>query len=95
MARSADIGYDINRGSNGIALPRTAQESLATDLPLHNGRHIRDYEEFVAKQLNALDRRSLSLSDEQLLDEVGTIEDRIRSKLLDGSLRLQHGDPRP
>ncbi|RFA24172.1 hypothetical protein CAI21_22560, partial [Alkalilimnicola ehrlichii] len=95
MHRAAELGYDINRGSNGIALPTTVAESAATGLPLHTGRHVADYERYVNSQLNRLQRRydAGRVSDSQLPSELGRIEDNIRNALLARQVRLQHADP--
>jgi hypothetical protein len=33
------LGYDVDRGSNGILLPETREGSIATKLPQHQGSH--------------------------------------------------------
>ena len=96
LRRAADdLGYDINRAENCIALPATVEESLATGLPLHSGRHLSEYTDFVEGLLDDLDRRAGNLSDTELLDEIAKVEDQIREGLIDGTLRLQNADPRP
>ena len=95
MHRAAELGYDINRGTNGIALPTKLAESAATGLPLHTGRHLSEYERYVNSQLSRIQRRYDvgRISDGQLLNEVGRVEGNIRSVLLNRQVRLQHADP--
>ncbi|SSR04610.1 Rhs family protein [Acinetobacter baumannii] len=88
-------GYNINRGSNGIALPRTIDESRASGLPLHSGRHLAEYTEFTNSQLERLQNKydEGSLSNKNFGNEIKKIEDRIRKALLNNEVRLQRNDP--
>ena len=95
MHKAAGLGYNINRGANGIALPRTIAESVKTGLPLHSGRHIAEYENLLNSQLNKLQRKYDlgKIKDENLIPEISKIENNIRDKLLSGKIKLQHTDP--
>ena len=92
-----ELGYNINRGSNGIALPTTQDLSLKTGLPLHDGKHISEYTSFVQDKLDTLQRKweNSLIEKSELMDEVAKIEDSIRSALIDDEVRLQHHDARP
>ncbi|MGL6095925.1 MAG: AHH domain-containing protein, partial [Fimbriiglobus sp.] len=39
MKRAAELGYDINRGTNGVMLPNTPDGAKQFYLPYHRGRH--------------------------------------------------------
>lgn len=95
MARAADLGYNINRGTNGIALPTEIAESIATGLPLHNGRHLGEYTEYVEAQLSRLQNRHElgAVTDQSLLREVSKVEANVRQALLERRIRLQNADP--
>ena len=97
MAKAAELGYDINRGSNGIALPADAAESLETGLPLHTGRHLPEYTSYVETKLNELQiKYDLGVvTQDNLLEAVSNVEDDIRSALTNNEIRLQSTDPRP
>jgi hypothetical protein len=75
----------------------TLDESLATGLPLHTGRHLEEYGEFVTSQLDKLEARySLGIiDDDKLLSEIGKVESRVRKALINNEVRLQSTDPRP
>ncbi|NJN12707.1 MAG: hypothetical protein HC815_34050 [Richelia sp. RM1_1_1] len=92
-----NLNYDINRGNNGIALPGTKPESLATGLPYHGGRHKRIYDNFLKAKLDRLERdfQAGLLNDNQIEDRITRIEDEMRSDLLNDNIRLQGNDPRP
>ncbi|WP_162655973.1 polymorphic toxin-type HINT domain-containing protein [Tuwongella immobilis] len=100
MLRAAELGYNINRGSNGIALPSTLAESQASGLPYHGGKHLSvrhagSADSFVKLKLDALDARvrAGTISDQELLSEIGLIEDATRVALRTNRLRLQSTDP--
>ncbi|MDT7780152.1 MAG: hypothetical protein QOC99_2664 [Acidobacteriota bacterium] len=95
MERAAELGYDINRGSNGIALPRFLELAEESGLPLHSGRHIPAYFRYVENQLSRLQARfeAGSVTDANLLREVGKIENKVRADLLNHRVKLQYGDP--
>ncbi len=95
MERAAELGYDINRGSNGIALPRTVELAQESGLPLHNGGHLGSYFDYVEGQLDALQNRYLSgaVTDSTLVSEIGKIENRVRADLLKHRVKLQTTDP--
>ena len=59
MLRAAELGYNINRGSNGIALSSPLAESQASGLPYHGGKHLSvrhagSADSFVKLKLDAL-----------------------------------------
>ncbi len=100
MNRAAELGYNINRGSNGIALPTDIGTSLETDLPLHKGRHLSARHEgsadaLVHREMNALQRKydRGMIDDSNLIGEIGNIENRIRLALTTHQVRLQSTDP--
>jgi hypothetical protein len=100
MQHAARLGYNINRGSNGMALPASMAESEASGLPLHTGRHLSarhpgSADAFVQQRLSALDARvqAGTIGDEELLIEIGRIEDATRQALRTNQLRLQMNDP--
>ncbi|QMV14626.1 Cell wall-associated polypeptide CWBP200 [Vibrio spartinae] len=100
MNRAAELGYNINRGSNGIALPTDIGTSLETGLPLHTGRHLSARHEgsadaLVHREMNALQRKydRGMIDDSNLISEIGNIEDRIRLALKTNQVRLQAADP--
>jgi len=92
LKRLAEAGlWNVNRPSNGIALPTNVFESFSLKLPLHNGGHLAEYYADNALRLRALDARAPRLTDLQLLEEVGWIEHMIRTDLRNGDIRLQNG----
>jgi hypothetical protein len=95
LHRAAELGYNINRGSNGIALPNTIEEAMASGLPLHTGRHLGAYTDFVDSQLSRLQNRyDLGrIPDAKLGQEIGKVENTIREALLNKQIRLQNLDP--
>jgi hypothetical protein len=100
MQRAAQLGYNINRGSNGIALPTTLAESQASGLPLHSGRHLSarhagSADAFVQQRLDALDARvrAGTITDQELLAEISRVEDATRQALRTHQARLQTNDP--
>jgi len=98
MQHAADtLGYDINRGSNGISLPSKIAESLATGLPLHNGMHLSAYFALARTRLRTLqtDFDAGTVTDGTLLERIGILENVMRSDLVNDRIRLQYGDTRP
>ncbi|HIF9226196.1 TPA: RHS repeat-associated core domain-containing protein [Photobacterium damselae] len=100
MHRGAELGYNINRGLNGIALPTDIDTSIATGLPLHNGRHLSARHEGSADALVHREMRSIQtkydrglIDDLTLVDEIGKAENRIRYALENNEVRLQLADP--
>jgi hypothetical protein len=100
MERAAQLGYNINRGSNGMALPSTLAEAQASGLPYHGGRHLSarhtgSADAFVKQQLDALDARvrAGTISDPEILSEISRIENATREGLRTNKLRLQSNDP--
>jgi hypothetical protein len=97
MRRAAALGYDINRGTNGIALPTIPAEALRTGLPLHSGRHLAEYTDLVRNELGRLQTRYAlgRIDDTRLISEITRVENRIRAQLTSNQVRLQSTDPRP
>ncbi|ELZ1661355.1 RHS domain-containing protein, partial [Cronobacter sakazakii] len=95
MHKAASLGYNINRGRNGIALPTSVEESLATGLPLHSGRHLKEATKFTNDELSILQSKydMNIIKDKDLIDEVGKVEDKIREALLGRQFKLQNADP--
>ena len=95
LRRAAQLGYDINRASNGIALPATVELAIETGLPLHSGSHLGEYTRFVRVLLSELEQDWLSgaVPEGTLLEQVGAIENEVRRALLAGEVRLQANDP--
>ncbi|HIF9420109.1 TPA: AHH domain-containing protein [Photobacterium damselae] len=100
MHRGAELGYNINRGLNGIALPTDIDTSIATGLPLHNGRHLSARHEGSADAQAYREMRSIQtkydrglIDDLTLVDEIGKAENRIRYALENNEVRLQLADP--
>ena len=100
MHRASDLGYNINRGSNGIALPRSLDLSTSSGLPVHSGRHLSARHEgsadgLLRSKLNNLEmaHQRGKLSDNQVLERVGDIENSMRGALNNNTVRLQATDP--
>jgi hypothetical protein len=98
MKRAADLGYDINRGSNGINLPNKPGLAKKLDQPYHppHGRHSKkNYTGPVNDRLKELQRKYDKglVKDKNLLDEIRGIEDSIRDDLNNGTLRLNSRYP--
>ena len=90
LQRLAEAGiYNVNRASNGIALPTNEIESIVLKRPLHNGGHLGGYFDDVGGRLRQLDAIQDRLTNSQLLEEVSLIEEIIRSDILNRNLRLQ------
>jgi hypothetical protein len=94
---SDEFGYDINRGSNGIALPTTPELSVERELPLHQGSHITEYNELVQDKLDTVQHKydNSLIEKADLPVEVAKVEHGLRHALLNDEVRLQHNDPRP
>ena len=100
MDRAAELGYNINRGSNGIALPTTLELSKESGLPLHTGRHLSSRhpgaaDKLVHEKLQEIQTKydSGKLSDQELLDSVSEAESSVRKSLTSNEVRLQATDP--
>lgn len=96
MQDAARHGYNINNGNNGIALPTEKAEAARTGLPVHNGRHVKEYTDRVSEHLNSLDGRYVRAAkagkpwgEGRLVDNVHSMEDKIRQELAQGQLQLQ------
>lgn len=86
--------YNINAGSNGVALPTKASESLASGKPLHSGNHLGTYYSAIQNQLDRITPQLKQLSDSDLLGKINGIENRTKTALEQDALRLQSTDPR-
>jgi len=100
MQRVMELGYNINRSNNGVALPMTVEEATATGLALHSGRHLTarhlgSADALVLRELSALDAlyNAGHIHDANLPMKVWNVENRIRCALLDNRVRLQSNDP--
>ena len=100
MHQAAELGYNINRGPNGIALPTNVATSVETGMPLHSGRHLSARHEGSSDALVHREMRSLQrkydrglIDDSTLITEIGKVEDKIRSALENNKVRLQSSDP--
>jgi hypothetical protein len=107
MERACELGYDINRGNNGIALPSYANntfpnlpdgqaESTSTGLPLHRGPHrAANYNDCVRQHLAKLeaDYRAGRVTDCNLCAKIKEIEDEVRRALLAHEIWLNRNDP--
>ena len=58
MNAAAESGYNINRGSNGIWLPNNDKTALEVNLPIHTGRHIKEYFSYIDRQLRTQEIRA-------------------------------------
>ena len=98
MKRAEELGYDINRGSNGVNLPNKPGLAKDLNLPYHpqRGRHRVDtYTGPVDERLQTLQQRYDDglLSDNNLLEELQKIEGSIYDNLMSGKLRLNSRYP--
>tara|TARA_R110002072_G_scaffold35743_7_gene105444 strand:+ start:4503 stop:5030 length:528 start_codon:yes stop_codon:yes gene_type:complete len=93
--KAKSLGFNINRGTNGMALPTSVKLSRSSGLPLHKGGHLGSYFAYVDKQLASLNRRwkSGAVGDDQILRQLNIIERRVRKRLKDRKLFLQNADP--
>jgi hypothetical protein len=82
--------YDINRSSSGIRLPSDDFLALAEGSPLHRGFHGPEYRSAVSERLELLDAAydSRRLTNEQLLQRVARMENRLADDLRNGRLWL-------
>ena len=73
------LGYDVDRGSNGILLPETREGSIATKLPQHQGSHPK-YTESLAR---VLDKAKIDYYDVKYdkspVTLLGDLEQRVRT----------------
>jgi hypothetical protein len=99
MLRAYRAGYDINRSSNGEALPTDGGRA---DSPLHSGGHLDSYYDAVGLRETALEiayfkdaAAGRPWTDEALLAAMKDLEDGLRRDLLDPKhpLRLQANCP--
>jgi len=92
MKRAAELGYNINRGRNGINLPNTPELAMEAILPYHppRGNHSSAYRGPVNDRLKELQDGFDAgiVTEANLLEEIGKVEDSIRADLLNGTLRL-------
>ncbi|QDT78555.1 hypothetical protein Mal35_20040 [Gimesia maris] len=93
MHSAAELGYDVNRGSNGINLPNDPDLAKNLNKPYHpkRGRHSkRNYTGPVNQRLERMQQAydQGAVTDATLLFEIRKIEDSVRSDLLDDTLKL-------
>ncbi|WP_444901069.1 RHS repeat-associated core domain-containing protein [Microbulbifer sp. SSSA007] len=100
MHKAAELGYNINRGSNGIALPTDIDLAKETGLPLHTGRHLSSRHDGSADKLVHDEPAKIQkgydageISDENLLSEISSAENTVRDALVNNEVRLQKSDP--
>ncbi|QNQ18367.1 hypothetical protein HF650_00490 [Kosakonia sp. SMBL-WEM22] len=93
--QAVSLGYNINRGINGISLPTIVEESLASGLPLYSGRHLKEVTMFTNKEMRILQSKyeMKAIKDSELPDKIGKVEDKIREALLGQQFKLQNADP--
>lgn len=99
MAVAAEeLGYNVNRGNNGINLPNTLELAEDVNLPYHpqHGRHSPStytgpVNELLGKLQTAYD--SGAVPKPELMNEISNIENSVRSRLLSGELRLNSRYP--
>ena len=67
-------------------------ESLEKGLPLHNGKNLASYFDVVRTRLEPIEQafQKHLLNDDQLLQEISTVEEGLRKDLLSGELRLHN-----
>lgn len=58
-------------------------------LPIHNGGHLGDYDNYVRTQLKDLDQVQDQLTSAELLEEILRIENRIKDDLVIGKVLVQ------
>lgn len=90
--------YNPNGASNGVGLPTSAAESLASGKPLHSGGHLGSYYEAARTRLLISEQKVGDLakaSDKQILRKIGAVERSMRMSLGADELRLQNTDLRP
>jgi len=93
--QAVSLGYNINRGRNGISLTTIVEESLASGLPLYSGRHLKEVTMFTNKEMRILQSKyeMKAIKDSELPDKIGKVEDKIREALLGQQFKLQNADP--
>ena len=86
--------YDINRIENGVSLPGTVKESLASGQLLHRGPH-REYSALVRDDLRRLDNdfNAGRLTNDQVLSRITDIELKYRQAIADHTVQLSRQDP--
>jgi hypothetical protein len=99
---AAESGYDINRASNGVMLPRTEALARQEQKPLHSGRHLGEYFSEVDSQLSISEAKARgdakggnNWTENDVLRSMTEIEQHLRGRLMDmsDSLKLQKLDP--
>lgn len=93
LTRAAELGYDINRGTNGINLPNKLDLAKELNLPYHPKRwrhRVKTYTGPIDDRLIEFQRRYDKglINDSTLLDEIRKLEDSIHDDLIIGKLRL-------
>ena len=83
---ATNLKYNINRGSNGIALPgRTMSDAdiIESKLPYHGGKHQPGYDALLNKRLTKLNDKFNAglLDDSAITSGIASIENQMRSNL--------------
>lgn len=85
--------YDVNRATNGLALPGDEFLALADNLPLQKGFHGPEYRRAVSDGLDRLEAAfQRGASDASLLRRVEMLENSLVDRLLKGELWLNNVD---
>ena len=89
-----NLGYDINRVENGIALPSNVNKALQTGELLHSGSHP-DYSKLVRGDIASLDTvfKAGKLSNNDLMREISRIENSYRALIESKAVQLSKRDP--
>jgi hypothetical protein len=88
-------GYKINAAENGMALPKTVADALASGDPLHRGGHLGEYFEAAQTELRSL-RAAVKAGDlapsalPQALNEFSLV---MQAKLISREIFLTRQDP--
>jgi hypothetical protein len=100
LPEAAKVGYDINNGNNGIALPKDEAEAKKTGKPLHRGNPSPEYKDFVTDLLQELDDDYIAAkqdgepwSKDELLKQAHQVEDTIRKALTQRKVFIHKEDP--
>ncbi|MEL6554066.1 MAG: peroxidase family protein [Cyanobacteria bacterium J06621_11] len=92
---AGDLGYNINRRSNGISLPTKEDLAIRYNLPMHTGGHLDTYYDYVRGQLFSLQRQfdTGKISKNSLVSRISRIESLIDRDVRSLKVQLQHDDP--
>ncbi|MCB0484187.1 MAG: AHH domain-containing protein, partial [Flavobacteriales bacterium] len=102
MEAAKESGYNINNPNNGIYLPKDPQIAISVKRPIHKGGHLGDYYSHVRNEITGYENiarakkgKSDAWTEIKVLTAINTIENTIRSQLLDKNhpLVLHYNDP--